>query len=142
MMREQPPDELTQPQRRHVIMAVAAVAGLAAAIKSPSAWMAEGADASGALLARVLQALGEPVPEQVRGSRSVTHEAVEQYLVRILRIPLSELAPDISERDLKARIRDNIAADYRNGDIRIVAGWWLSAAEAQCLELIERVRAA
>ena len=128
---------LAQPQRRQVMLAVAAIAGLALTIKSPAV-MDAGVDlveAGRDLLGRMLQALG-----QERGV-GVTNAAVELHLRRILGAPLAGLAPDVSVLDLKQRIRNNIEADYRAGDIRIVNGWWLSATEASCLELIEQVGA-
>lgn len=128
---------LAQPQRRQVMLAVAAIAGLALTIKSP-ALIDAGADlveAGSDLLGQMLQALGQ------EASVGVTNAAVELHLGRILRAPLATLAPDVSVLDLKDRIRRNIEADYRAGDIRVVNGWWLSATEANCLELIAQVSA-
>lgn len=130
---EQVHEDLAQPQRRQVMMALTAIAGLALTVKSP-AWF----DAGGDLLGQLLQALGQKADKGI----AMTDAAVDLHLSRILRTPLSALAPDASVQELKQRIRHNIEADYRTGDIRVVDGWWLSATEASCLELIEQVSAA
>lgn len=122
---------LAQPQRREVMMAIAAIAGLALTAQSPALL-----DAGSDSLRRLLKALGYDVG---RGP-VLTNADVELHLSRILRAPLAGLASDSSAQDLRQRIRRNIEADYRAGDIRVVDGWWLSATEANCLELLEQVR--
>lgn len=125
-------EDLARPQRRQVIMALAAVASLASTMRSPALL-----DAGGDALGQLLKALGYDIDKSV----ALTNADVELHLARILRAPLAVLASDPSAQDLKRRIRRNIEADYRAGDIRVVDGWWLSATEANCLELIEQVRA-
>lgn len=128
--------DLAQPQRRQVMMAVAAIAGLALTGRSPAPLDtgAEFFETGGDLLGQLLKALGY----RVDASAALANADIELHLSRILRAPLAVLA---SDQDLKRRIRRNIEADYQAGDIRIVDGWWLSATEANCLELIERLRA-
>ena len=131
-------EDLVLQQRRRVMAAVAAVAGLALTMTSPtlrnagSDFFEKGSDGLG----RLLKALGYEVNESV----ALTSADVELHVSRILRAPLAMLASDPSAQDLKHRIRRNIEADYQAGDIRVVDGWWLSATEASCLELIEQVR--
>lgn len=120
------------PQRRQVMMAIAAVAGLALTLKPPALL-----DASGDTLGQLLKALGYDAGKRA----TLTNADVELHLSRILRAPFAVLASDPSAQDLKRRICCNIEADYQAGDIRVVEGWWLSATEASCLELIEQVRA-
>jgi hypothetical protein len=121
--------DLAQPQRRQLMMAIAAIAGLALTRQSP-ALLSAGGDA----LRHFLKVLGYDVHNSV----ALTNADVELHLSRILRAPP---ASDPSPRDLKQRIRRNIESDYQAGDIRVVNGWWLSATEASCLELLEQVRA-
>jgi hypothetical protein len=123
---------LAQPQRRQLMMAIAAIAGLALTTQSP-ALLGAGGDA----LRHFLKVLGYDVHNGV----ALTNADVELYLSRILRVPLAALESHPSARDLKERIRRNIEADYQAGDIRVINGWWLSATEASCLELLEQVRA-
>lgn len=125
-----------QPQRRRVMMAVAAIAGLALTRRLPAPFDAgaEFFETGGDLLGQLLKALGY----RVDASAALTNADIELHLTRILRAPLAVLA---SDQDVKRRIRRNIEADYQAGDIRVVDGWWLSATEANCLELIERARA-
>lgn len=136
---EQAHDDRVQPQRRQLMMAIAAIAGLSLTMRSPTLLNAgaEALETGRDLLAQLLNALGQ----QADRSMATTNAAVELQLSSILRAPLSVFASDVSTHDLKQRIRRNIEADYQAGDIRIVDGWWLSATEANCLELIEQVRA-
>jgi hypothetical protein len=123
---------LAQPHRRQLMMAIAAIAGLALTTQSP-AWLSAGGDP----LRRFLKALGYDMDNGV----ALASADVELHLSRILRVPLAVLASDPSARELRQRIRRNIEEDYRAGDIRVIDGWWLSATEANCLELLEQVRA-
>jgi hypothetical protein len=125
-------EELAQPQRRQLMMAIAAIGGLALTAQSP-----ELLDAGADPLAQLLKALGYDAGKSV----ALTNADVELHLGRILRAPFVVLVSDPSTQDLRQRIRRNIEADYRAGDIRVIDGWWLSATEANCLELIEQVRA-
>lgn len=125
-------EDLARLQRRQVMMAMAAVASLALTMRSPALLNADGDP-----LGQLLKALGYDVDKSV----ALTNADVELHLTRILRAPLALLASDPSAQDLRQRIRRNIEADYQAGDIRVVNGWWLSATEASCLELIELVHA-
>lgn len=106
--------------RRQFILAAAA------AVVSVSAVNISGAVTASDLLQRVLRALGYD------DASAATTAAIDARLARILRTKTLS-APT---GDLKQRIRDNIAADYRAGALRVVDGWWLSETEADCLELI------
>jgi hypothetical protein len=127
-------EDLAQPQRRQLMMAIAAIAGLALTTRLP-ALLNAGGDPDP--LAQLLKALGYDAGESV----ALTNAEVELHLGRILRAPLAVLSSDPSAQELRQRIRRNIEADYRAGDIRVIDGWWLSATEANCLALIEQVRA-
>ena len=139
-------------RRRDVLFAATALAGASVAMRYPGipSLASRGHEpiaAQNALLKQVLQALGQGIDSNAADaamSASVDSQpSVDSQLSRILRAPAAALASQApaSVGDLKQLIRDNIEADYRAGEICVVNGWWLSATEASCLELIGSVRA-
>jgi hypothetical protein len=134
---QQPGDEVAQPQRRQLI--IAAVAGIALGLKSSGASALPNDATAGELLGPLLEALGQDFDAGT--VMAMTDVSLELHLSRILRAPAAALASLPTAQELKQRILKNIEADYRAGEIRVVNGWWLSATEAYCLELIEQVRA-
>lgn len=116
-------------RRRQFVLAVAA-----ALVGVPMASKCSAVTADTDLLKQVLQALGH-ADEAV-----ATTTEIDARLTRILREPGRADRPEfMDERYLRERIKYNIEADYRDGAIRVVDGWWLSHTEAECLELIAQV---
>lgn len=130
-------ETMAQPQRRQFILA--AVAGIALAMKSPVLSALTDQRNGSALLGPLLEALGQDFDAGTE--LAMTEAALQLHLGRILRAPVVMLESPLSTQEVKQRILRNIEADYRAGEIRVVDGWWLSATEAHCLELIEQVRA-
>jgi hypothetical protein len=136
-------DEMPGParwRRRDVLLAATAIAGTLLAVPPIVGSGREPVVAGNALLKRVLQALGHGIDS----NELVASASVDLQLARILRVPaavFASQAPTANDvtSDLKQLIRHNIEADYRAGEIRVVNGWWLSATEASCLELIGTV---
>lgn len=133
-------------RRRDVLFAATAIAGALLAVKYPGipSLTSSGHEliaAQNALLKQVLQALGQGIGGNE--ADAVMSASADLQLTRILRTPAAVIASQApaSVSDLKQLIRENIEADYRAGDICVVNGWWLSATEASCLELIGAVRA-
>ena len=137
-------EQMSSPERwrrRDLLLAVAAITGLAPHFMGGGR---ESGLAGSGLLRQVLQALGHGIDRNEVDAlgASILGASIDLQLARILRLPAAAVASQASGiDDLKRLIRDNIAADYRAGEIRVVNGWWLSATEASCLELIVAVRA-
>lgn len=115
-------------RRQFILAAAAAIVGV------PLASKLSGAMTGSDLLKQVLQALGH-ADEAV-----ATTAQIDARLALILRDPhLTDRLELIDGAYLRRRIKDNIEADYRDGALRVVDGWWLSSTEAECVELIAQV---
>ena len=132
-MKREVDERLPRPLRRQVLQAAAGVVAMTLTMQLPAIAARE---TERELLARLLAALGESVDRPV----VLNHAALEHHLTRILRAPANTV--ESSTLELKQRVRANIEADYRAGELRVIDGVWLSATEAHCLELLEQVRAA
>jgi len=125
-------------QRRNFICTTGAIAAALLMQRLPAMHaMSESAHAGPGLLARMLEAMHH-APQL---ATTVDPDALGTLLARILGISANELEhyASLTAEQLRQRIHDNMAEDYRQRRVRVIDGWWLSETELGCLELLERV---
>jgi hypothetical protein len=125
-------------QRRNFICTTGAIAVALLMQRLPAMRaMSESAHPGTGLLARMLEAMHH-TPQL---ATTVDSDALSTLLARILGISADELEQyaSLTAEQLRQRIHDNMAEDYRQRHVRVIDGWWLSETEVGCLELLERV---
>ena len=118
---------------RRRFLAAGSTLGAIAFIAGVAAWDL-GSASNRRLLLRVLAALNHAhlaVPDVADEAR------VQRLLGRVLQVSPDRLdeCSALTVAQLKARIGANIASNYRQRQIRVVDGWWLSETEAAAVEL-------
>lgn len=129
-------ESVSQPMRRRLM--IAAVMAAAFGAETASSWeqMPRPANAH-PLLQTMLEALGQRF--DAMHLTGIEAAQIEPHLERVLRESLASSA-SWSAAQVRRCLRQHIEADYRDGELRVVHGWWLSATEAHCLELLEQLR--